>query len=72
VHTIPDEYQETFKEYAETPTVLSGRGFRDSRLLAPSCDVERDIRTYMVLRVVTQCWVKHRGGRLLVAHGFHA
>ena len=39
VHTGLDEYLATFKEGAETPTVLSGRGQRESQLAAPFYDI---------------------------------
>ena len=39
VHAGLDEYPAAFKEGAETPAVPSGRGQRESRLVAPFYDV---------------------------------
>jgi len=35
VNTILDEYQRSYKGTVRTPTVVSGHGQRESRLLAP-------------------------------------
>ena len=53
MHTGLDEYPATFKEGAETPTVLSGHGQRESQLVVPFYDVWRYPTIYLVLRTVT-------------------